>query len=319
MLGSSLIVAWYFVMWMGKRKEGLDPELMANTFLVTAAAALVGSRVLYIFTNLGEFETLGDWFDVRSGGLVAYGGFLGGFLGSWGFLRWKKVPLLPWADIVAPVLASGLMLTRVGCYLYGCDYGKPLGDDAPAWLARLGTFPKWTFPADPGFACDQNVSGAPAFTHHMAEYRSLMPPGAEHSLPVHPTQLYESLAGLVLFGVTFYMLEKRRFRGQAILTVTGLYAIWRFIVEYWRDDPERGFALGFSTSQLISLALLPVVLFGWIVFSRRAREGKEAPIPPEALAVNAEAVRAAAANEAAPAASSSSSSSSVVKKKKKKK
>src|SRR6185436_20397016 len=99
---------------------------------------IVGSRLLYILTNLGEFQSLSKWFEIRSGGLVAYGGFIGGFLGSWAYLRWKKIPLLPWADLVAPVLGTGLMFTRIGCYLYGCDYGRLLPDDAPGWLKKLG-------------------------------------------------------------------------------------------------------------------------------------------------------------------------------------
>ena len=61
--------------------------------------------------------------------MVAYGGFLGGFLTAWAFWRMKKIPLLPFADLAVPTLGSGLMLTRTGCYLYGCDYGRPLGPE----------------------------------------------------------------------------------------------------------------------------------------------------------------------------------------------
>src|SRR5688572_12592353 len=79
MLGTSLIVAWYLIMWLGVKKEDLRRDWMANGFIVTAVTAIIGSRVLYIATNLHEFDGPLDWFKFRTGGLVAYGGFLGGF------------------------------------------------------------------------------------------------------------------------------------------------------------------------------------------------------------------------------------------------
>ena len=59
------------------------------------------------------------------------------------------------------------MLTRVGCYLYGCDYGRPLEDSAPSWLSAAGTFPKWDTESFPAFACDQTINGSPAYQHHL--------------------------------------------------------------------------------------------------------------------------------------------------------
>ena len=111
MLGLSLLVAWYFIMYMGSKVERMDKDLMANCFVVTALTAILFARLFYVFTNLDEFPTILSWFYFRSGGLVAYGGFLGGFFGAWGYLKWRKVPLLPWADLVAPTLGSGLALT----------------------------------------------------------------------------------------------------------------------------------------------------------------------------------------------------------------
>src|SRR5690606_28530031 len=140
MLGTSMIAAWYLVMWLGEKREGLSKEVMANCFIVTAIVAIIGSRVLYILTNLEEFSDPRKFFDLRGGGLVAYGGFLGGLLGSWLYLRVKKASLLGWADVVAPTLGTGLGFTRIGCYLYGCDFGGRLEADAPAWLRGWGTF-----------------------------------------------------------------------------------------------------------------------------------------------------------------------------------
>jgi phosphatidylglycerol:prolipoprotein diacylglycerol transferase len=292
MLGSSLLLAWYFIMYMGRRIEGFNRDLLASCFTWTAVGAIAGARLLYIFTNLDDYESFSSWFDLSSGGLVAYGGFLGGFLSAWAFWRLKKIPLLPFADIAVPTLASGLMLTRVGCYLYGCDYGRPLGEEAPGFLKSAGTFPKWDNDAYPSFACDQTLTGSPAFQHHLVE--GWIPEDAVASLAVHPTQIYESLAGVVLFGISIYLLTHRKFRGQVLTVVGGLYGLWRFFIEYLRDDPERGFAFGFSTSQLISLALVPVCAIAYVQLKKRAEEHGDPPLPPWAL-------EPAAATAAAPA------------------
>lgn len=282
MLGLSLILAWYFIMYWGSKKEELDKELMANAFIVTAIVAILGARLLYVFTNLDRFDSIGEWFAFRSGGLVAYGGFLGGFVGSYVYMRRKGVPILAWADIVAPTLGVGLVFTRIGCYLYGCDFGAPLGDHAPGWLESLGTFPRWDYATDggPQLLCDQTISGSPAWSYHVAQYD--LPATAEASMAVHPTQLYESLAGAALFGLGMLVWRNRAFRGQVILVLAGGYAVWRFFIEYMRDDPQRGEAFGFTTSQLISLILLPIVAFAYVAIRKRAREQGEPSIPDSA-------------------------------------
>lgn len=277
MLGTSMIVAWYLVMHLGSTREGLSREHMANAFITTAVVAIIGSRVLYVITNPEEFSNPMRFFALREGGLVAYGGFLGGLLGSWIYWRRKNVSLLAWADVVAPTLGTGLMLTRIGCYLFGCDFGAPLSESAPAWLKSLGTFP------GPNPAVEAQAHGSPAFVHHVAQYD--LSPTASASLPVHPTQLYESLAGLVLFGLTMLVWQRRSFRGQVILVLTAAYGVWRFLIEYVRDDPERGFYFGFSTSQLISLVLVPFAILTYMVLKKRQGGAPVVPYPsPEAKA-----------------------------------
>jgi phosphatidylglycerol:prolipoprotein diacylglycerol transferase len=272
MLGTSLIVAWYFVMYQGTRKEGLSRDQMANAFITTAVAAIVGARLLFILTNPEEFTSPARWFALREGGLVAYGGFLGGLAGSigyWVFARRDKPlsALGAWADVVAPTLGLGLLFTRIGCYLFGCDYGAPLAEDAPLWLKNLGAFP------GPG---GLHEHGSPAFVHHVSQYD--LSPTAATSLPVHPTQLYESLAGIALFGVCMLVWRRRRFRGQVVLVLTALYGLWRFLIEYVRDDPERGFYFGFSTSQLISLALVPFAILLYVILQKQQGEAPVVPV-----------------------------------------
>ncbi|MGK4007689.1 prolipoprotein diacylglyceryl transferase family protein [Sorangium sp. So ce1036] len=231
MLGLSLVVGWYLTLGLAER-DGLPRETMANCYVVTALAAVVGARVLYILTNLDEFDSLGSMFDIRRGGLVAYGGFLGGFLGSYLFLRSHHIPLLPWADVAVPSLASGLMITRIGCYLFGCDFGRPLGETAPGWLKGLGTFPRW-----PEGTLDGG-SGSPAWVQHVRE-RGL-DPASEASLPVHPTQLYEALVGAGLLALLLLARRRQKFRGEIFLLFTFAYGVCRYLLELLRDDAERG-------------------------------------------------------------------------------
>lgn len=230
MLGLSFVVGWYLTLGLAKR-DGLPREPLANCYVITAVAAVVGARLLYVATNPADFDSLGKVFEFRSGGMVAYGGFLGGFVGSFAYLRWKGLPLIPWADVAVPSLASGLLITRIGCYLFGCDFGRPLQADAPSWLQRLGEFPRWP---------DDVLSGAgsPAFYQHVDTLG--LDPTASHSLPVHPTQLYEAATGLGLLIVLLLLRRRQSFRGQIFLSFTFLYGVARFLLEFLRDDAERG-------------------------------------------------------------------------------
>jgi phosphatidylglycerol:prolipoprotein diacylglycerol transferase len=237
MLGLSLVVGWYLTLPLSER-DGLPKETMANCYVVTALAAVAGSRVLYVITNPDEFKSAADIFALRNGGLVAYGGFIGGLIGSWAFLAPKRIRLLAWADDAVPSLASGLLITRIGCYLFGCDFGKRLSAGAPGWLKSLGTFPHWA----PGTLTAGD--GSPAFVRHLELYRGT-PLEAElvkmnASFPVHPTQVYESLVGLVLLGLLLLQRKHLRFRGQVFFLFVFAYGFARFLLELWRDDTERG-------------------------------------------------------------------------------
>jgi phosphatidylglycerol:prolipoprotein diacylglycerol transferase len=237
MLGLSLVVGWYLTLPLAER-DGLPKETMANCYVVTALAAVAGSRVLYVVTNPDEFKSVADIFALRNGGLVAYGGFIGGLVGSWAFLSPKRIRLLAWADDAVPSLASGLLITRIGCYLFGCDFGKRLPDGAPSWLKSLGTFPHW---ASGTLAAGD---GSPAFVRHLEIYRGT-PLEAEllhqnASFPVHPTQIYESLVGLVLLALLLWQRKHLRFRGQVFFLFVFAYGFARFLLELWRDDTERG-------------------------------------------------------------------------------
>jgi len=245
LLGSSLIAGWFLTLGLAQ-KDGLPRETMANCYVITAIAALVGSRLLYIATNPGQFDTAADWFALRRGGLVAYGGFVGGFIGSWMYLRSQHIKLLPWADVAVPSLASGLLITRIGCYLYGCDFGQRLSATAPGFLQKLGTFPHLP---DGTLGYDDKgnaLVGSIPYAHHLKMCQEMAYKAADcvnlkdHSFPVHPTQIYEALVGLGLLALLLWHRKHQKFRGQIFFTFVFSYGFLRFLLELWRDDEERG-------------------------------------------------------------------------------
>ncbi len=249
MLGLSLVVGWYITLTLAER-DGLPKETIANCYVVTAIAAIVGARLLYIVTNIDEFRInqhdsstdidFASFLALRRGGLVAYGGFLGGYVGSWLYLRSHNIRLLPWADVAVPSLASGLLITRIGCYLFGCDFGKRLPSSAPSWLQKLGTFPHWS-----AGTLDGSGDGAPAWSKHLDAAGRGTPAYEEltklnHSWPVHPTQIYESLVGLSLLVLLLWQRKHQKFRGQIFFLFAFAYGYLRFLIEMLRDDSERG-------------------------------------------------------------------------------
>jgi phosphatidylglycerol:prolipoprotein diacylglycerol transferase len=263
LLGLSLIAGYFVAVRVGQRKDGLHEDVLGAAYIAAALCGIAGARVLYVLENRERFaESSASWFDITSGGVTAYGGFLGGLVGAAAYLALKRASLGAFADAAAPALALGTVLTRIGCYLYGCDFGTPLPQSAPGWLKALGTFPRWHYEA-------LEIYGSPAFMHHVEMYG--IKSDAVASLPVHPTQLYEALAAVVLLVAAFALLARRRFRGQVILLVAIGYGAFRFAFEYLRDDPERLQMLGFSGAQLISLAVVPACAMLYLVLATRAR------------------------------------------------
>jgi len=299
MLGLSLVIGWYITLGIAK-SDGLPRETMANNYVFTAICAIVGSRVLYILTNLNEFHTWKDYLAIRSGGLVAYGGFIGGYLGSWYFCAKRKVRLMAWADAAVPSLASGLLFTRIGCYLFGCDFGKKLPESIvksqgffAKMLVKLGTFPEWHYDHKQSKFLDseglravyqaatdpnnrpQILSGSPAWVQHTETdpiVRDL-----HHSLPVHPTQIYESLCGLLLLATLWYArksIKKREaagepfFRGELCMVFFFGYGVLRFLLEIVRDDAERGtYGMFMDPHVAYPIALMLMALSFWFGLS----------------------------------------------------
>src|SRR3989337_1833676 len=204
------------------KRVGVDPQKVSDMAFYLIVAALIGARLLFLLT---EFHDFGDnpleVFKIWKGGLVFYGGFIGALpAGIWD-VKPNKMPLWKTADIIAPALALGQSLGRIGCFSAGCCYGR-----------------------------EADVPWAVTFT----DPNSL----ARLGVPLHPTQLYESALDLGIFLFLITLRKRKTFEGQLIWLYTLLYAVARLIVESFRGDP-RGFVGGMlATSQLIGIVMIPI-------------------------------------------------------------
>jgi len=240
MLGTSMVVGWFLALRLAKQ-DGIPAEQAGAIYMWTAVWAIVGARVLYVITEWNEFSNPLDIFLLNKGGLVAYGGLIGGFLASWYGCHKRKIHLLRWADVSAPSVVLGTAITRVGCLLYGCDYGRR--SDLP-WAIR--------FPPE-----------APAWQDHVAHFG--LDKTSPLSYPVHPTQIYETLAGISIFALLMYLRRVRKFSGLVFVVWVMGYGILRSIIEIYRGDSDRGTVGPLSTSQFIGA--LSLVASGLLLFS----------------------------------------------------
>ncbi len=234
-------------------KDGLDAALMNRATIWALGGAVLGARLLFIVTNLDQISGPVDVIAFWKGGVVAYGGFLGGFVGTVAFCRIHRVELLRWVDCVAPALCLGLIVTRIGCLLAGCDFGQPW---TGAWAIE--------FPA-----------GSIAFKQQVAQ--GLLAPDAPHSLGVHPTQIYESLAGLALLVAVAAARRHRQFAGQAFMVFVAGYAVLRSGIEVFRGDFGRGAVGPLSTSQVIGVLTFAAAVAVTYVLRRKRSSGGTVP------------------------------------------
>jgi len=236
-------------------RDGLPRERVYDLCLWMLLASLIGSKVLMLFTEPEYRENpLGllslDF--LRSGG-VFYGGLIGAILAGYFLMKRYKLPFWKTADACAPGITVGNFFGRQGCFVAVCFWGKPTSLPWGVQFSELG----------------HEITGVPIDQH------------------LHPTQLYESFAMLLVFFFLLWVHKRKRFSGQVVLVYGLLYAVIRFAVEFVRDDP-RGDILGLttltglSTSQMISLVIGVIALILLITRSRKSRvidyENSRAPV-----------------------------------------
>jgi phosphatidylglycerol:prolipoprotein diacylglycerol transferase len=209
-------------------RDGLPRDRIYDLCLWMLLASLIGSKVLMLFTEPEyrdhPLQLLSLDF-LRSGG-VFYGGLIGAVIAGYFLMKRYRLPWWKTADACAPGIAIGNFFGRQGCFAAGCCWGKPTSLPWGVKFSELG----------------HEITGVPTDAY------------------LHPTQLYESFAMLIVFFFLLWLHKRKRFSGQVILAYALLYSAIRFAIEFVRDDP-RGDILGLtsltglSTSQLISIVV----------------------------------------------------------------
>jgi len=238
-----MAVAFLFGTWLALREARrlhLDEDRVVSVILVALVAGVLGARMLYVLEHVSEFRR--EWGSVLAlwqGGLTLYGGLVAGVFGGLLMARRLGLPIWVTTDALTPSLMIGTAIGRVGCYLNGCCYGRP---------TRL----PWgvSFPPDSFAGLDYG------------------------NAKIHPSQLYFSLAGVVLFAVIWLLRKRTGPPGVLFWMSLMLTALVRIPLDFTRAyEPETAFLTAFGVdiveSQLSSLA---IALFSVLMILRLRRE-----------------------------------------------
>ena len=233
-----LLAASYLIgLWLAMRRArqwGMDPSRVLDLGIYIIIAALIGAKLMLLIVDFDQFsQSPSDLLSLARSGGVFYGGLiLAVGVAFWYIIR-HQLPLWTTCDVFAPGIALGHVTGRLGCLAAGCCYGKPA-----------------------------DVPWAITFTNPLAAANVGTPLG----IPLHPTQIYEASAELLILILLLATERRGRpFAGRTFWSYMFLYAISRFVIEMYRGDP-RGEILGVSTSQFISLVLAPLslVMLVWL-------------------------------------------------------
>jgi phosphatidylglycerol:prolipoprotein diacylglycerol transferase len=220
------------------RRRGLDPNRVMDLGIWIIVSALAGAKLLLLIV---EWDTYTASFSqlltlIRSGG-VFYGGLIAAVTVALWYLWRHRMPVWQVTDVFAPGIALGHVIGRLGCLFAGCCFGKP-------------TSVPWAITFHNKYA-EQNV-------------------GTPLEVPLHPTQLYEAGAELLILAVLLVTERKGRpFPGRTFWGYMLFYGISRFIIEFYRGD-SRGAVGMFSTSQFVSLLIIPLSIVMLVYLRRRS-------------------------------------------------
>jgi len=235
--GLLIAVGFLAAVWLASRrakKQGFDPELVPNLSFWIMLGGFGMARLTYVALNWHEYSSnLVEIVRIDRGGIVYYGGFIGGVLATYLFARFRKMSFWQLADLMTPSLVLAHAFGRVGCFMNGCCYGKacswPWGVEYP-----VTTVVTWGLGAPTG--------------------------------PVHPTQLYEAAFLLYLCVALLFIDRTKKFQGQTLASYGLLYSLFRFTIEYWRGDVPRYSSL--TVAQWTSIAIF-FASWWWLTRQRK--------------------------------------------------
>lgn len=229
-------------------KVGFPREPIWDLTFLFLISGVGGARLFYlvqyhdrVFANC---QTAGDYLkaavNLPDGGLVLYGGVIAGAVVFWWFCRSRKLEAWKLGDLIVPSIFLGIAFGRLGCFLYGCCFGDRC--ELP-WSVEF-----------PGPRWDNNFEGSVPFKAQIE--RGFLPRDSMVSLPIHPTQLYSVVDGVLLCLLTLAYYPIRARDGSVITLALLTYPVTRFFIERLRGDEMGKLGTSLTIAQLISLAML---------------------------------------------------------------
>ncbi len=249
--GVLLAIAFLAGLWVASRqakRAGMDPSRITDMAVWVLIAGLLGAKLLLVLVDWRYFTTNpGQLMSIFQSGGVFYGGLIGGILVAWWYARRYHLPGWQTADVLAP----------------GSSSARP--SDASG--------------ASPPVAAGERRRRCPGRSPSPTS-TAARAVGTPLDNPLHPSQVYESLAAFLIFFFLLWLAPRKRFQGQVALAYVGLYSAVRFGLEFFRGDPDRGtwFRGVLSTSQLIAI----VLLLGVAVILPRLYKGQKTDTPASA-------------------------------------
>ena len=242
LLAVGFLLAIQIFVSRGKRR-GIPEDSLHTISLVILILAIVGGRGLFVMTHWSEYsKDLWGIFRLWEGGLMLYGGYILAIAGGIAYVRRTGLSLWKVADAVAPAMALGIGIGRLGCFLNGCCYGLPT---SLPWGVQFpsGSYASYTFPG----------------------------------MPIHPSQLYLALAGAALFLALLRLDRTPRFDGWLFWTAVAIDAVLRFVIDFTRYYDQTSFLgkvgdLSFNINQILSAFLFLTAIVMLRVLSRRPHE-----------------------------------------------
>jgi phosphatidylglycerol:prolipoprotein diacylglycerol transferase len=240
LLAAAYLLGLQFALIRAKSR-GLIPNQVMDLGIWIIVSALVGAKLMLVVVERERFQwNFAELINLFRSAGVFYGGLIAAVAVALWYLWRHKMPVWTVTDVFAPAIALGHVVGRIGCLLAGCCFGRQT--DVP-----------WAITFHNDFA-RQNV-------------------GTPLGVPLHPTQLYEAGAELLILGLLLATEKKGRpFPGRTFWSYMFLYGVSRFVIEIYRGD-SRGLinVLGnaLSTSQFVSLLLVPLSLIMLIILGRR--------------------------------------------------
>ena len=218
--------------------RGLDSTRVLDLGIYIIISALVGAKLLLLIVDFDQFwRSPADLMSIARSGGVFYGGLLLAVTVAFWYIARYRMPFWSTCDVFAPGIALGHVVGRLGCLAAGCCYGRPT-----------------------------DVAWAITFSNPLAAANVGTPLG----IPLHPTQIYEAGAELLILGLLLGTERKGRpFAGRTFWAYMFLYAVSRYVIEIYRGDPRGMVFEMFSTSQFISLILAPLSLLMLVWLARQ--------------------------------------------------